>query len=177
LSDTKIYEPQIRALLREESPRGNGPGTAGGMSMCHVASAVATDVVSLSRSFYPSLSLSLSLSPFLSRSLYPPLSLALSISLSLSLSLLPSLPLSLSLHLFEASLRKTGVRSTCGPLSPYSGRDCVKSHRSSYTGLYPQNLMRRGGGACPRRPRLPPLTPHARPPAFGFRVSGFGLKV
>ena len=24
------------------------------------------------------------------------------------------------------------------PLSPYSGRDCVKSLRSSYTGLYPQ---------------------------------------
>ena len=25
-----------------------------------------------------------------------------------------------------------------GPISPYSGRDCVKSLRSSYTGLYPQ---------------------------------------
>jgi len=27
---------------------------------------------------------------------------------------------------------------TCGPVSPYSGRDCVKSLRLSYTGLYPQ---------------------------------------
>ena len=35
----------------------------------------------------------------------------------------------------QASLRKTGVRSMCGPISPYSGRDCAKSHRSSYTGL------------------------------------------
>ena len=39
---------------------------------------------------------------------------------------------------YTASLRRTGVRSTCGPISPYSGRDCVKSLRSSYTGLYPQ---------------------------------------
>jgi len=31
-----------------------------------------------------------------------------------------------------------GVRRTCAPISPYSGRDCVKSLRSSYTGLYPQ---------------------------------------
>ena len=26
----------------------------------------------------------------------------------------------------------------CGLISPYGGRDCVKSFRSSYTGLYPQ---------------------------------------
>ena len=33
--------------------------------------------------------------------------------------------------------RKVGQPGdTCGPLSPYSGRDCVKSLRSSYTGLY-----------------------------------------
>ena len=32
----------------------------------------------------------------------------------------------------------TGVRSTCGPSSPCSGRDCVKSIRSSYTGFDPQ---------------------------------------
>ena len=29
-------------------------------------------------------------------------------------------------------------RMTCGPISPYSGRGCVKSLRSSYTGWYPQ---------------------------------------
>jgi len=28
-------------------------------------------------------------------------------------------------------------------LSPHSGRDCVKSLRSSYTGLYPQSLWTR----------------------------------
>ena len=39
----------------------------------------------------------------------------------------------------EVSLRRTGVRSTCGPMSPSSGRDCVKSLRLSYTGLYPQS--------------------------------------
>ena len=33
---------------------------------------------------------------------------------------------------------QAAVRSTCGPIYPYSGRDCVKSLRSSYTGLYPQ---------------------------------------
>ena len=33
---------------------------------------------------------------------------------------------------------RTEVHCTCRPISPYSGRDCVKSHRSSYTGLYPQ---------------------------------------
>ena len=30
------------------------------------------------------------------------------------------------------------VRCTCGPISSYSGRDCVKSLRSSYTGKIPQ---------------------------------------
>ena len=34
---------------------------------------------------------------------------------------------------------RTGVHSTCVPISPYSGRDCVKSLRSSYAELYPQN--------------------------------------
>ena len=28
-----------------------------------------------------------------------------------------------------------------GPISPHSGRDCVKSLRSSYSGLYPQSVM------------------------------------
>ena len=28
-------------------------------------------------------------------------------------------------------------RRRCGPISPHSRRDCVKSRRSSYTGLYP----------------------------------------
>ena len=37
------------------------------------------------------------------------------------------------------SLKRTGIRSTCGPISPYSGRDCVKSLRASFTWLYPQN--------------------------------------
>ena len=31
-------------------------------------------------------------------------------------------------------------------ISPYSGRDCVKSLRSSYTGLYPQSLQHVGLG-------------------------------
>ena len=34
-------------------------------------------------------------------------------------------------------------RATCGPISPYSGRDCVKSLRSSYKGVYPQTAARR----------------------------------
>ena len=33
-------------------------------------------------------------------------------------------------------------RHTCGPISPYSGRDCVKSLRSSYTGLYGRGTAR-----------------------------------
>jgi len=32
-----------------------------------------------------------------------------------------------------------GVHCTCGHISPYSGRECVKLLRSSYTGLYPQS--------------------------------------
>ena len=36
-------------------------------------------------------------------------------------------------------LRRTGVHCTCGPLSPCSGCDCVKSLRSSYIGQYPQS--------------------------------------
>jgi len=39
----------------------------------------------------------------------------------------------------KASLRRTEVHCTCGLISPYSGRDYVKSLRSSYLGLYPQN--------------------------------------
>ena len=41
------------------------------------------------------------------------------------------------------------VRGTCGPTCPYSGRDCAKSLRSSYTGLYPQRTWETlGGGAA-----------------------------
>jgi len=47
----------------------------------------------------------------------------------------------------KASLRRTGVRSTCGSTSPYSGRDCVKSLRSTYTGVCPQS-MGRWEGRC-----------------------------
>jgi hypothetical protein len=45
-------------------------------------------------------------------------------------------------HVFwsHPSLGRTGVPCTCGLVSPYSGRDCVKSLRSSYMGLYPQRL-------------------------------------
>ena len=43
----------------------------------------------------------------------------------------------------------------CGPISPYSGRDCVKSLRSSYTGLYP-----RSAGVWPCAPPPPPLIPN-----------------
>ena len=46
-----------------------------------------------------------------------------------------------SLCASKASLRRTGVHSTCGPICPYGGRDCVKSHRSSYAGLYPQTVQ------------------------------------
>ena len=34
-------------------------------------------------------------------------------------------------------IRRPGIRSTCGPISPESGRDCVKSLWSPYIGLYP----------------------------------------
>ena len=40
---------------------------------------------------------------------------------------------------------------TCGPISPHSGRDCVKSLRSSCTGLYPQM------NGHLHLPRTPPL--------------------
>ena len=39
------------------------------------------------------------------------------------------------------------VRSTGGPISPYSGRECVKLIRSSYTGLYPQSVRPLPSGA------------------------------
>ena len=42
-----------------------------------------------------------------------------------------------------------GARGS-GIISPYSGRDIVKSLRPSYTGLYPQSHRLRGGGV--RRP-------------------------
>ena len=35
-----------------------------------------------------------------------------------------------------------GYHCTCGLISLYSGRVCVKSLRSSYMGLYPQTLQR-----------------------------------
>jgi len=34
------------------------------------------------------------------------------------------------------------VHCTCGLIPPYSGRDCVKSLRSSYMGLYPQSQQK-----------------------------------
>jgi len=40
----------------------------------------------------------------------------------------------------KVSLRRTEVHCTCGRISPYSGRDCVKSLQSSCMGLYPQSL-------------------------------------
>jgi hypothetical protein len=40
-------------------------------------------------------------------------------------------------HHRKASLQRTGVHCTCG-LTSRRGRACVKSLRSSYTGLYPQ---------------------------------------
>ena len=43
-------------------------------------------------------------------------------------------PCSMTSCASKASLRRAGVRSTCGTLSPDSGRDC-----KSYTGLYPQS--------------------------------------
>ena len=44
----------------------------------------------------------------------------------------------------KASLGRTGIRSTCGLISP-SGRDCVKSLRSSYTGLHPYEAISTSG--------------------------------
>ena len=38
--------------------------------------------------------------------------------------------------------------STCGPVSPYSGRDNVKSLKPSYTGLYPQRHLQVGRGSA-----------------------------
>ena len=40
----------------------------------------------------------------------------------------------------KASLRRTVVHGTCDLIFPCSGRDCVKSPRSSYMGLLPQTL-------------------------------------
>ena len=44
----------------------------------------------------------------------------------------------------KASLRRRGVRITCGPIFLSNGLDCVKSLRSSYTGLFPQMQPRIG---------------------------------
>ena len=38
----------------------------------------------------------------------------------------------------------TEVHYTCGRISPYSGRDCVKLLRSSYMGLYPHTYTPTG---------------------------------
>ena len=43
---------------------------------------------------------------------------------------------------------RKGVRRTCGPMAPHSGRDCVKSLRSSYTGSYPQSGAVKRGARC-----------------------------
>ena len=43
-------------------------------------------------------------------------------------------------RLLEASLWRTVVHCTCGLVSLCSGRVCVKSLRSSYTGLFPQTF-------------------------------------
>jgi len=62
-----------------------------------------------------------------------------------------------------AGIQRPGVSLTTTwshsePISPYSGRDCVKSLRSSYAGLYPQTegwWWRAGAGAAePARNRL-----------------------
>ena len=45
----------------------------------------------------------------------------------------------------KASLRRTEVQITCGRISPFSGRDYVKSLRSSYMGLYPQSFDHENG--------------------------------
>ena len=47
----------------------------------------------------------------------------------------------------KASLRRTEVYCTCGRISLYSGRDCVKSLRSSYMRSYPQTRQITGRGA------------------------------
>ena len=55
------------------------------------------------------------------------------LQLSLGLFVLTSLT-----SLVSPGAHPSRVHSTCGPISPYSGRDCVKSLRPSFTGLYRQ---------------------------------------
>ena len=40
------------------------------------------------------------------------------------------------------------TRSACGPISPYRVRDCVKSRRSSCTGVCPQKDLQMKPGRC-----------------------------
>ena len=40
-----------------------------------------------------------------------------------------------------------GVHSMCGLISPGRGRDCIKSLRSSYVGLYPHRFGDWGSGS------------------------------
>ena len=88
----------------------------------------------------------------------------------------------------------TGVRSTFGPISPDSGRDCEKSLRSSYTGLYPQSHHPRVlipgigfQGSRGQRILSPDDPSHAQSPYYArlritlyrplFRRSGLGFMV
>ena len=102
---------------------------------------------------------SLSVSIFLSRSLSLPFTFSLSFSFSLFLPSTLSHTICMQrckAHLREARGRRRccagggvcacvcGCGCGCG-ISHYSGRDCVKSPRSSYMGLYPQSGCGVGG--------------------------------
>ena len=56
--------------------------------------------------------------------------------------------------------RRTGVRSTCRPIPPYSGRYCVTSLESSYAGFYPQTPPNTNSRGCTRRWRQRRENPH-----------------
>ena len=58
-------------------------------------------------------------------------------------------------------MRRTGVHCTCGLISSCSGCDCVKSLRSSYTGLYHRNVTKwlQPAGSGERARRVPGTKP------------------
>ena len=78
-----------------------------------------------------------------------------------------------------------GVHSTCGPISAYSGRDCVKSLWSSCTRLYPQIGCRLSGAGYRVSSVVFGVENAAflvacfvfRVPGFGFQVSDSGFRV